>query len=55
MPRRLSPARSASMFVRVWDTEDHATSRTDTLAGIIARPQAVGVQLDSPELYTSFD
>ena len=37
--------------VSTWDTEEHARFSRDRLGDIIARTQAIGVQLDPPEIY----
>ena len=37
--------------VSVWDTEEHARFSRDALGDVIGRLQAMGVQLELPELY----
>ena len=37
--------------VSVWDTEEHATFSRDTLGAVISRLQAIGAQLEPPEIY----
>ena len=45
-----------TLTVTTWDTEEHARfSRTDALADVLARLQAIGVELDPAEIYEAFD
>ncbi len=37
--------------VSVWDTEEHARFSRDAMGDVIARTQAVGIQLEPPEIY----
>ncbi len=37
--------------VSVWDTEEHARFSRDRLGDAVTRLQALGVQLDPPEIY----
>ena len=37
--------------VSTWDTEEHARFSRDRLGDIVARMQAIGVQLEPPEIY----
>ena len=44
-----------TITVTTWDTEEHAQfARNEVLAGLVARLQAIGSQLDAPEIYESF-
>lgn len=40
-----------SAIVTTWDTEEHARVDRAALAGIVARVQALGVQLEAAEIY----
>jgi hypothetical protein len=42
-------------YVSVWDTEEHARFSRDALGDAIGRLQALGVQLEPPELYEIVD
>ena len=47
-------AAGTTVAVSTWDTEEHARlSRDVALAAIMPRLQAMGVQLDPPEVYES--
>ena len=37
--------------VSTWDTEEHARFSRDSLGTVISRMQALGVQMDPPEIY----
>ena len=48
-------AAGTTITITTWDTREHAMfSRNETLAGVMARLQALGTQLDAPEIYESF-
>jgi hypothetical protein len=48
-------AAGTTITVTTWDTEEHARfSRADSLAGLMPRIQATGIQLEPPEIYESF-
>jgi hypothetical protein len=49
--------RAAGMTITVttWDTEEHARfSRNELLSELVSRLQALGVQMDPPEIYEAF-
>ena len=41
--------------VTVWDTQEHAAFSRDSLGDVVNRIQALGVQLDPPEVYEAID
>ena len=50
----LDRAAGKSLAVSTWDTAEHATfSRNEALASLVPRLQAIGLQLDPPEIYES--
>ena len=47
-------AAGTTVAVSTWDTEEHARMTRETaLATIMPRLQAIGIQLDPPEIYES--
>ncbi|MDQ6719205.1 MAG: antibiotic biosynthesis monooxygenase [Candidatus Dormibacteraeota bacterium] len=46
-------AAGKTVSVSTWDTEEHAKFPRDALGGIASRLQAIGLQLDPPEIYES--
>jgi hypothetical protein len=44
-------ATGEGLAVTTWDTEDHARFSRDALGDLVSRLQAVGVQLDPPQIF----
>jgi hypothetical protein len=48
-------AAGATLAVSTWDTEEHARFSGDALGDFVRRVQALGIQLEPPDIYESID